>query len=136
MLSLYVLNTPQNCIKVDVNAELQFFFKMISTLVLVSLLASAYGFVKIPTSISRANSIRSKLDMASTGESIMKKLQTSCAVFFTIFATSVAPILADSIPLVGAPAPDFNLPSNVGKSISLNDLKGTRTVLYFYPVKP
>jgi cytochrome oxidase Cu insertion factor (SCO1/SenC/PrrC family) len=41
---------------------------------------------------------------------------------------------ADAIPLVGATAPDFNLPSNAGKSFSLEDLKGKWTVLYFYPV--
>ena len=42
--------------------------------------------------------------------------------------------LADAIPLVGTPAPSFKLPSNAGKDISLADLKGKRTVLYFYPV--
>lgn len=41
---------------------------------------------------------------------------------------------ADAIPTVGTRAPDFTLPSNAGKSISLEDLKGKRTVLYFYPV--
>jgi len=41
---------------------------------------------------------------------------------------------ADAIPLIGTNAPDFTLQSNAGKSISLNDLKGKRTVLYFYPV--
>lgn len=41
--------------------------------------------------------------------------------------------LADAIPVVGSDAPDFKLPSNAGKDISLSDLKGKRTVLYFYP---
>lgn len=47
-----------------------------------------------------------------------------------------APIaaLADAIPTIGTPAPDFVLPSNAGKDISLKDLAGKRTVLYFYPV--
>jgi len=37
------------------------------------------------------------------------------------------------VPIVGATAPDFSLPSNTGKDISLADLKGKWTVLYFYP---
>lgn len=41
---------------------------------------------------------------------------------------------ADAIPSVGTKAPEFVLPSNAGKSLSLNDFKGKRTVLYFYPV--
>jgi cytochrome oxidase Cu insertion factor (SCO1/SenC/PrrC family) len=47
---------------------------------------------------------------------------------------SISPALADAIPVVGAPAPSFTLPSNTGKSIGLPDLLGKRTVLYFYPV--
>lgn len=34
----------------------------------------------------------------------------------------------------GTNAPDFVLPSNTGKDISLKSLAGKRTVLYFYPV--
>ena len=45
----------------------------------------------------------------------------------------ISPAFADSIPAIGAPAPDFTLPSNAGKDISLKDLAGKRTVLYFYP---
>ncbi len=33
----------------------------------------------------------------------------------------------------GAAAPDFALPDQDGKEVSLADLKGKRTVLYFYP---
>jgi peroxiredoxin len=36
--------------------------------------------------------------------------------------------------LTGTNAPDFVLPSNTGKDISLKSLAGKRTVLYFYPV--
>lgn len=38
-------------------------------------------------------------------------------------------------PAVGSMAPDFTLPSNTGRDISLNDLlkKAKHTVLYFYP---
>eukprot|EP01041_Mallomonas_annulata_P001598 gene1598-3087_t len=45
----------------------------------------------------------------------------------------VAPAFADAIPAVGTNAPDFVLSSNAGKSISLKDLAGKWTVLYFYP---
>jgi peroxiredoxin Q/BCP len=40
---------------------------------------------------------------------------------------------ADGLPAVSAPAPAFKLPSNTGKDISLDDLKGKWSVLYFYP---
>jgi peroxiredoxin len=33
----------------------------------------------------------------------------------------------------GAPAPDFSLPDQDGKQVSLEDLKGQKTVLVFYP---
>ena len=33
----------------------------------------------------------------------------------------------------GKPAPDFTLPDQTGKDVSLADLKGTPVVLYFYP---
>jgi peroxiredoxin Q/BCP len=36
-------------------------------------------------------------------------------------------------PTVGAPAPDFSLPTGDGKTIALADLKGKTVVLYFYP---
>lgn len=40
---------------------------------------------------------------------------------------------ADALPAIGQKAPDFSLPSNAGKDISLGDLATKRTVLYFYP---
>lgn len=33
----------------------------------------------------------------------------------------------------GTPAPDFTLPDQDGTSVSLADLRGRRTILYFYP---
>ncbi len=34
---------------------------------------------------------------------------------------------------IGKPAPDFNMPTDGGGSISLNGLKGKTVILYFYP---
>ena len=39
----------------------------------------------------------------------------------------------NELPAVGAAAPSFNLTSNEGKQVSLNDFKGKWVVLYFYP---
>lgn len=39
----------------------------------------------------------------------------------------------NELPAVGAAAPSFNLTSNEGKQVSLNDYKGKWVVLYFYP---
>eukprot|EP01038_Epipyxis_sp_PR26KG_P006461 gene6461-8889_t len=55
------------------------------------------------------------------------------ATAFAISSVNPAMVMADPIPIVGTPAPEFSLPSNAGKPISLTDLKGKRTVLYFYP---
>ena len=37
------------------------------------------------------------------------------------------------LPAVGAAAPGFNLTTNEGKQVNLNDFKGKWVVLYFYP---
>jgi peroxiredoxin Q/BCP len=34
---------------------------------------------------------------------------------------------------VGDRAPDFEAPSNAGKTVSLKDYRGKKVVLYFYP---
>jgi len=34
---------------------------------------------------------------------------------------------------VGMPAPEFSLPSTLGRKISLNEFRGKRVILYFYP---
>lgn len=39
----------------------------------------------------------------------------------------------NELPAVGAVAPSFNLTSNEGTQVSLNDYKGKWVVLYFYP---
>ena len=39
----------------------------------------------------------------------------------------------NELPAVGAAAPGFNLTTNEGKQVGLNDFKGKWVVLYFYP---
>ena len=34
---------------------------------------------------------------------------------------------------VGKPSPEFTLPDQEGKTISLSDFRGQRVVVYFYP---
>jgi peroxiredoxin Q/BCP len=34
---------------------------------------------------------------------------------------------------VGQPAPEFTLPDEEGKPVSLSDFRGRRVVVYFYP---
>ncbi len=34
---------------------------------------------------------------------------------------------------VGMPAPEFSLPSTLGRKVSLNEFRGKRVILYFYP---
>jgi cytochrome oxidase Cu insertion factor (SCO1/SenC/PrrC family) len=42
--------------------------------------------------------------------------------------------MADSLPEIAAPAPDFSLPDQSGNTVSLNDFKGKQSVvLFFYP---
>lgn len=40
---------------------------------------------------------------------------------------------AASVPAVGSTAPDFTLPSQEGKPVSLSEFRGKWVVLYFYP---
>lgn len=41
--------------------------------------------------------------------------------------------MAEEVPQVGQPAPDFTLPSDTGEEVSLRALRGRNVVLYFYP---
>jgi thioredoxin-dependent peroxiredoxin len=57
-----------------------------------------------------------------------------------VFVFAIVAVLAcnrvsavNELPAVGAAAPVFNLTSNEGKQVSLNDFKGKWVVLYFYP---
>ncbi|HKG59973.1 MAG TPA: peroxiredoxin [Pyrinomonadaceae bacterium] len=57
-----------------------------------------------------------------------------------ILAFAIVTVLAcnrvgavNEMPAVGAAAPGFNLTTNEGKQVSLNDFKGKWVVLYFYP---
>ena len=57
-------------------------------------------------------------------------------LFYSILFYSIRPShFLSSLTKTGTSAPEFTLPSNTGKSISLKDLAGKRTVLYFYPVR-
>jgi len=62
-------------------------------------------------------------------------IATGCAVVLAgglVLAKSVAAAPKDLAP-VGAPAPNFTLPSQENKPVSLTDYKGKWVVLYFYP---
>lgn len=48
-------------------------------------------------------------------------------------AVEAAVAVAAGAPAAGAKAPDFTLPAQDGKPVSLNDYKGKWVVLYFYP---
>ena len=37
------------------------------------------------------------------------------------------------MPKVGEKAPDFTLPDETGRNVSLKDFRGKNVVLYFYP---
>jgi peroxiredoxin Q/BCP len=57
-----------------------------------------------------------------------------------ILAFAIVSVLAcnrvgaiNEMPAVGAAAPGFNLTTNEGKQVNLNDFKGKWVVLYFYP---
>jgi peroxiredoxin Q/BCP len=57
-----------------------------------------------------------------------------------ILAFAIVAVLAcnrvgavNEMPAVGAAAPGFNLTTNEGKQVNLNDFKGKWVVLYFYP---
>jgi peroxiredoxin Q/BCP len=41
--------------------------------------------------------------------------------------------MTSQMPAAGDPAPDFELPNQDGEPVRLSDLRGKRTVLYFYP---
>ncbi len=55
--------------------------------------------------------------------------------FFTLVVVSLLAVGADSgqAPTIGSKAPTFNLPTQEGGQISLEQFKGKWVVLYFYP---
>jgi len=42
-------------------------------------------------------------------------------------------VIPENVPTVGSAAPDFTLPADDGSTVRLNDFRGRRVVLYFYP---
>jgi cytochrome oxidase Cu insertion factor (SCO1/SenC/PrrC family) len=105
----------------------------------LSLIVAVYGWNSKWASTLRQRS--STLAMTNANQKLsnqfnsatrhIKNVLGGCLLSFSVCSSA----LADAIPLVGSPAPDFTLPSSLGKDISLSDLKGKRTVLYFYPVR-
>ena len=62
------------------------------------------------------------------------KTVSLAAVVLAAAVTLPAPAAdTGATPAVGAPAPDFSLTSNEGKTVKLSDFKGKWVVLYFYP---
>ncbi len=51
------------------------------------------------------------------------------ALWLCVFGTA----FADDVPAVGGPAPDFSLPDQNGRLLTLESLRGKWLVLYFYP---
>jgi thioredoxin-dependent peroxiredoxin len=60
----------------------------------------------------------------------------SCALLALVFVVGHKIVRADeggTIPAVGTMAPEFTLPSQEGKPVSLSEYRGKWVVLYFYP---
>ena len=66
---------------------------------------------------------------------ILKAFLVCCLTLLTAF--NIAPdalALGGKLPIVGAPAPEFALPTNTGDgNVSLADYRGKWLVVYFYP---
>lgn len=61
-------------------------------------------------------------------------MQRLLAVFVALFAAFWATgAVASGVPAVGAPAPEFALPDQNGRTVRLADFRGKWVVLYFYP---
>jgi len=64
----------------------------------------------------------------------MSRLLSFAAPALALSLVVAAPALrAADIPAVGSTAPGFTLPSQEGKTVSLQDFRGQWVVLYFYP---
>ena len=107
-----------------------------SVVVLIVIVLASCTAWKVPT----PRMVRTAVLASCTAWKVPTPRMVRTAVQKTIASVGLATLIgsgtaiADAIPLLGTPAPAFNLPSNIpGKDLSLSDLKGKWTVLYFYP---
>ena len=60
-------------------------------------------------------------------------MKSMLAAFALLTACATAALADNKAPVVGQPAPEFTLPAQDGKLVSLKDYRGKWVVLYFYP---
>lgn len=89
--------------------------------------SSAQDFAKILRRLSFVGA-------AVTFSTAEVKIQNPDSINPQIFHVGSRSARASDIPALGVIAPEFSLPSNYGKALSLNDFPGKRIILYFYPV--
>jgi len=63
----------------------------------------------------------------------MKSLYSFAATALALTLTAAPSMLAADVPAEGTKAPEFQLPSQEGKTVDLKALRGQWVVLYFYP---
>ena len=71
--------------------------------------------------------------MKSRPGRILTRMKLSILLLAAASFTMAAEMPGSEMPAEGTKAPDFTLPSQEGKSVSLHDFAGKWVVLYFYP---
>lgn len=103
-------------------------YTMFKLLILVLALISSSSAFRITNNARRSvSSMSMKVNMD------FKKMVSSLLVGAYFLGGNAAAVLADAVPTVNSPAPAFSLPSNLGKDLGTADLKGSWSVVYFYP---
>ena len=74
-----------------------------------------------------------KSDTGCIVEGMNRILALSIPVLALSLMSGVSALRAAEMPAAGSQAPDFTLPSQEGKTVSLKDFRGQWVVLYFYP---